>query len=51
MKTTNKNYKSDSRYSAKFSLAARGSWKLVAYAAATSKYAATTSSAFYLKVK
>ncbi len=48
---TNKNYKSYSRYSAKFSLPSKGSWKLVAYAAATSKYAATTSGSEFLKVK
>jgi hypothetical protein len=51
VKTTNKDYKSYSRYSAKFSLPAKGSWKLVANAAATSKYAATKSGAEYLKVK
>ena len=51
VKTTNKDYESASRYSARFSLTARGSWKLVAFAAATSKYAATTSSPFYMKVK
>ena len=49
--TTNKNYRAASRYSAQFSLTAKGSWKLVAYAAATSRYAATTSSPFYMKVK
>jgi hypothetical protein len=49
--TTNRNFKTYSRYSAKFSLPARGSWKLVAYAAPTSRYAATTSSAKYVRVK
>jgi hypothetical protein len=49
--TTNRYYKSYSRYSAKFSLPSTGSWKLVAYAAATSRYAETTSGPEYLKVK
>jgi hypothetical protein len=49
--TTNKNYQSYSRYSAKFALPTKGSWKLVAYAAATSKYAETTSGSEYLKVR
>ncbi len=35
--TANKNYKSYSRYSAKFSLPTKGSWKLVGYAPATSQ--------------
>ena len=39
------------RYSARFSLPSRGSWKLVASYKATAKYAATTSGAEYLKVK
>lgn len=49
--TTNKSYTSYSRYSARFSLPYRGSWKLVAHAAATSKYAETTSGSEYLRVK
>jgi hypothetical protein len=49
--TTNKYYKSYSRYSARFTLPAKGSWKLVAGAAATSRYAATISGAEYLRVK
>ena len=48
---TNRNYKTYSRYSAKFALTARGSWKLVASTAASAKYASTTSGATYLKVK
>ena len=47
----NQNYKTYSRYSAKFALKAKGSWKLVAYSAATAKYASKTSSARYVKVK
>ena len=42
---------SKSVYKVKTSLPAKGSWKLVAYAKATSKYAATTSGAFYVKAK
>ena len=42
---------SATRYSARFSLPTRGSWKLTAYSAATSKYAATTSGDEYMKVK
>ena len=49
--TANKYYKSYSRYSAKFSLPTKGSWKLVGYAPATSRYAETTSGPEYLKVK
>ena len=37
---TNSTDGSASRYTARFSLAHAGSWKLVAYAAATAKYAA-----------
>lgn len=48
---TNRNYKSDSRYSAKFSLAAKGQWRLVAYSRATAKFAATTSTARVLRVR
>ena len=48
---TNRYYKTYSRYSAKFALMARGSWKLVASTAASAKYASTTSGAKYLKVK
>ncbi len=48
---TNANKGSASRYSAKFSLSTRGSWKLTASSAATSKYAATTSGSEILKVK
>jgi len=43
--------KTAARYSARFSLPSRGSWKLVASYKATAKYAATTSGAEYLKVK
>jgi hypothetical protein len=51
VKATTRNYKSYSRYSAKFSLKARGSWKLVASYRATTKYASTTSSVRYVRVK
>ena len=51
VKATTRNYKSYSRYSATFSLRARGSWKLVASYRATAKYAATNSSARYVRVK
>ena len=51
VKATTRNYKSYSRYSAKFSLKAKGSWKLVASYRATAKYASTTSSARYVRVK
>jgi hypothetical protein len=47
----NANKGSASQYKASTSLPSKGSWKLVATAAATSKYAATTSSPEYLKVK
>lgn len=40
-----------SRYSARFSLPVKGTWKLVAFAASTSRYAATTSAAEFLDVK
>lgn len=43
--------KTATRYTARFSLANRGTWKLVASYKATAKYAATTSGAEYLKVK
>ena len=48
-----KNYSrgSATRYQASMSLPTRGSWKLVAYAPATDKYAATTSGNEYLKVR
>jgi hypothetical protein len=49
--TKNSNKGSASQYKASTSLPSKGSWKLVASAAATSKYAATTSSPEYLKVK
>jgi hypothetical protein len=49
--TKNSNKGSASQYKASMSLPSRGSWKLVAFAAATSKYAATTSGSEYLKVK
>ena len=42
---------SATRYAAKFSLPAKGSWKLTASFAATSKYAATASGDKMLKVK
>jgi len=48
---TNRDYATFSRYSTSFTLPARGNWKLTAYAAATSKYAATTSGAEFLQVK
>lgn len=48
---TNRNYKTYSRYSKRFSLKAKGSWKLVASYKATAKYASTTSGARYVKVK
>ena len=48
---TNANRGSATRYSAKFSLWTRGSWKLVGYSAATDKYATTTSGNETLKVK
>ncbi len=48
---TNSTYGSASRYRARFSLAPAGAWKLVAYSAATSKYAATTSGPEYLRVR
>ncbi len=48
---TNANKGSATRYSAKFSLPSKGSWKLVAYSPATSQYANTTSGAEYLKAK
>ena len=48
---TNRNNGSASRYRVTFSLPSAGSWKLVASAAATAKFAATTSSAAFLKVK
>ena len=47
----NANSGSASRYSATFSLAYAGSWKLVAMSAATAKYAETTSGNEFLKVK
>jgi hypothetical protein len=43
--------KTTTRYSARFSLPSRGPWKLVASYKATAKYAATTSSAEYLRIK
>lgn len=49
--TTNRDYKAYSRYSVKLSLPAKGSWKLVAYAPATSRYAATTSGPEFIRVK
>ncbi len=50
--TTNNSTKgSASQYKASMSLGSKGSWKLVASAAATPQYAATTSSPEYLKVK
>jgi hypothetical protein len=49
--TKNSTKGSASQYKASTSLPSKGSWKLVATAAATSKYAATTSSPEYLKVK
>ena len=48
---TNANKGSATRYSAKFSLSSKGSWKLVGYSAATDKYAQTTSGNETLKVK
>ena len=51
VKTVARSYKSYSRYSAKFSLTRRGSWKLVAAYSATAKYAAKTSSAKYVRVR
>lgn len=48
---TNTDYSACTRYKAKMSLPSAGSWKLVAFFPATSKYAATTSSARYVKVK
>jgi hypothetical protein len=49
--TKNSSKGSASQYKASMSLPSKGSWKLVASAAATSKYAATTSSPEYLKVR
>jgi hypothetical protein len=51
VQATNSNHGSASRYKARFSLPSKGSWKLVASAAATAKYAATTSGTEYMKVK
>jgi len=48
---TNRDHATYSRYSAGFTLPARGNWKLTAYAAATSRYAATTTGAQFLTVK
>lgn len=51
VRAANRNYRTYSRYSAKLALPARGSWKLVAYSAPSSKYASKTSSARYVRVK
>ncbi len=51
VKAATRKYRSYSRYLATFSLKARGSWKLVASYSATAKYASTTSSARYVRVK
>ena len=48
---TNSNSGSASRYTARFSLPTAGSWKLIAYSAATTKYAATTSGDRLVRVK
>jgi hypothetical protein len=48
---TNANKGSATRYSAKFSLPAKGTWRLVAYSPRTDKYAKTTSGAEYLKAR
>jgi hypothetical protein len=49
--TANANRGSASRYSAVISLGTRGTWKLVAYAPPTAKYAATTSAGRTVKVR
>ena len=49
--TKNYNRGSATRYQASMSLPTRGSWKLVAYAPATDKYAATTSGNEFLRVR
>jgi Fibronectin type III domain len=49
--TKNSTRGSASQYKASASLSIKGSWKLVAYAPETSKFAATTSGSKYLKVK
>jgi hypothetical protein len=49
--TKNSTKGSASQYKASASLPTKGSWKLVAYAPETSRYAATTSGPEYLKVK
>lgn len=51
VRATNRDYRSASRYSAKFSLRVRGAWRLVAVAPATSKFAKTTSAPAFVKVK
>ena len=48
---TNSNSRSASRYTAKFSLAYAGLWKLVAVSPATAKYAQTTSGSEFLRVR
>jgi hypothetical protein len=47
----NRNYKTYSRYAKTFSLAAKGSWKLVASYRSTARYASKTSGTRYVKVK
>jgi len=49
--TTNRNHGKQSRYVRSFALPLRGTWKLVAYAPKSAKYAATTSGARILKVQ
>ena len=51
LSATNANRGSASRYSARFSLSTKGTWKLTASSAATSKYAATTSGSEFMQVK
>ncbi|OPZ43251.1 MAG: hypothetical protein BWY94_01921 [Actinobacteria bacterium ADurb.BinA094] len=49
--TTNRNHGKQSRYVRSFALPSKGTWKLVAYAPKSAKYAATTSGARILKVQ
>ena len=49
--TTNRNHGKQSRYVRSFALPSKGTWKLVAYAPKTAKYAAATSGASILKVQ
>jgi len=51
VRATNANKGSATRYSAMFSLPAKGTWRLVAYSPSTALYAKTTSGNETLRVK